>query len=207
MPIINQKWPNTLLPVTCDFGRDRNHFEMITPRSLSPKIIVQQRPLWTCKLTWRLPLSSLPEFRYWMDGLEGQQGSVQLWDFTQPLRTEWDGVPIAVRVAAAIGATTVSLKSFPLVAGQQIRRGEYIQFGRRLYMIDNTTAVNATTGNANAILSTPLLAAVAVNEPATIPRAACEMQLMSGGWSTSFAQADGFFTASADFLETVSDYA
>ena len=206
MPLINQKWPLTLLPATCDFGRDRNDFEMISPRNLSPKNIIQQRPLWTCSLTWRLPLSSLAEFRYWMDGLEGQQGSVQLWDFGQPIRTEWESSGINVRVAAAVGATTVAIRGFPLVAGQQLRRGERIQFGRRLYLIDQTTNINAANGLANAIISTPLLTAVAPNDVVTIPRASCEMQLVRGSWSASGSAGDGFLTASAEFIETVSDY-
>lgn len=86
MAIINQRWPRDLCPESCVFGRQRNDVRQISPRSQKPTIIRQGgRPLYSAECTWRLPNTKrLAKLRYWLEQLDGFNGSVQLWDFGNP---------------------------------------------------------------------------------------------------------------------------
>lgn len=86
MTLVNARWPDRLTPSQCTWGRARNDVVFSNPYSHAVTgVVVRGRPLWTARLTWRLPPSSrLAELRYWLDALDGVRGSVQLWDFAHP---------------------------------------------------------------------------------------------------------------------------
>ena len=89
MTIVNQRWPRTLCPESCRFGRSRNDILQASPRTRYENVIVQGRPLWTAELSWRVPVGpEAMQLRYLLDGVDGYRGSVQIWDFSLP-RPEW----------------------------------------------------------------------------------------------------------------------
>jgi hypothetical protein len=80
--ILNTRWPRTLIPKSCTFGRTRNDVIQVSPASRQTTVIRRGRPLWTAKLTWEVGADWRGELlRYWLEGLDGANGSVQIWDF------------------------------------------------------------------------------------------------------------------------------
>lgn len=85
MAIINARWPRALAPDTCRFGRSRNDKLQISPATRQHSVLRSGRPLWGAQLSWSLPNGDkLAELRYFLEGLDGFTGSVQLWNFATP---------------------------------------------------------------------------------------------------------------------------
>lgn len=85
MAIINQRWPRGIAPTTQKFSRSRNDIIQESARTRVTTTIVQGRPLWAAECTWTMPnTDKLAKLRYWLEALQGYQGSVQLWDFFAP---------------------------------------------------------------------------------------------------------------------------
>lgn len=83
--IINTRWPRDINPKSVVFGRSRNDQMQESPRTRETKLIVMGRPLWSAQCTWEFPNSDkLAKLRWYLDGLQGFRGSVQMWDFGQP---------------------------------------------------------------------------------------------------------------------------
>ena len=203
--LLATNWPSTLPPATCEFGRSRNHVEQRSPRSRLPTVVVQARPLWACSLSWRLPATSANELRWHLENLEGRRGTVLFPDFNAPTRTDLTGFTITAQSAASAGATSLTITGLPINLTPAVRRGELIQAGRRLYIIAADANSNAS-GVATLTLTTPLVFAVAAAAATPLLTPRVEMRMVAGGWSTARRAEDGYITARADFLETVSDY-
>ena len=211
MPILNVRWPREYAPETCRFGRARNDIAQESPRTRNRKIIRQGRPLWSAELSWTLPNnSSLAALRYWLEGLDGFNGSVQIWDFASP-RPEhspspahWaEGVVLTLGTAALANATSIALTGLTpsTIAALQ---GQYVQIGRRLYLV--AADVTASGGGAATInIVTPLIAAAPIGTEVRFSEAACDMELISQEFSGSARAGDGFVSVSANFRETVVD--
>lgn len=203
--IVNTAWLGSLRPTTCEWGRVRNQIEQRSPRSRVSTIIAQMRPLWFCKLTWRMPGDFGNDLRWHLENLEGQRGSVLLWDFGATPRNDLLTNTLTVRVAALVNATSVQIQGAPVSVAALFARGELIQIARRLYMISATVASDAS-GFATLTLTTPLLAAASVGAAVTAVNPRVEMRMVEASWSNARRAEDGVFTARAEFIETVSDY-
>lgn len=205
MAIINQRWPSDLAPRTCKFTRSRNDIRLRSPRTREPTVIRQGRPLWTCDLTWELPNNDkLAKLRYWLEGLDGFAGSVQLWDFAAP-------APINAASIAngnipnfnAVGTTAVFADTMP-VSTTMGAQGQYVQIGRRIYTL--TSACTTTvTGTAFVNITPGLLAETAPGDVVRFYQAACEMELAEQDFDEQATAGDGLITVSARFIETVND--
>lgn len=233
MAIINQRWPTTLLPQSCKFGRTRNDVRQYSPRTRQDTVITMGRPLWTAECTWRVAqnTATAAALRRWLEALDGFRGSVQIWDFSAPQNTtgypaqaiNWvnggvaywwinggilypwnNSITRTANAAATAGATSVALAGFAASQVGAVIMGQYIQIGRRLYLSD--TDVNANgSGVATVTLQTPLLANVANGDTIRLSAAACEMQLASQDWSGSATAGGGFVDVTATFIESVDD--
>lgn len=125
----------------------------------------------------------------------------------------WGGLPshwqldatISVAANAAIGATSVQFSGLAASTIAAVQ-GQYIQIGRRLYLVA-ATAMTDGTGAVTIALAQPLLAAVTIGDPARLIEAACEMRLASQDWDSSARAGDGLIVVSAKFIETVQDFA
>lgn len=54
-----------------------------SPRSRQSTIVRQGRPLWKAEVSWSVPnTDKLAKLRYYLEALDGFNGSVQIWDFT-----------------------------------------------------------------------------------------------------------------------------
>jgi hypothetical protein len=110
---------------------------------------------------------------------------------------------VQVASGAAVGATSIALKG--LAASQPAAvQGQPLQIGRRLYLAGADVTADGS-GNATITLTTPLLAAAAVDDVARLAEAACEMRLAEQQWSEE-ASAGGLVNVSASFIETVTDF-
>jgi hypothetical protein len=112
MTLINERWPCDLLPDSCSFGRSRNDVLQTSPRTRQTKVIQQGRALWSASLTWALhDPRDVARLRYYLENLEGFSGSVQLWDFFEP---------ISARITYPDGATCATAESnFEFNNGEQ----------------------------------------------------------------------------------------
>lgn len=237
MAIVNQRWPRDICPDTCVFGRSRNDVRQSSPRSRKATIVRQGRPLWSARLSWSLPNTErLAKLRYWLEALDGFNGSVQIWNFgsfrpegitlattdSEGQRIFWTHLgtrapftyfslpshwvldsTVPVAVAAAANATSIQLSGLAASAIAAVQ-GQYIQIGRRLYLV---TALATTNGSGAATISiTPgLIEAAAVGDPVRLVEAACEMQLVEQNWDENARANDGLISVSASFLESVSN--
>lgn len=85
MVFVNQRWPRDICPQSCVFGRTRNDFRQESARTRKATVIRQGRPLYRAECTWALPRTQrLAKLRYWLEQLDGYNGSVQIWDFANP---------------------------------------------------------------------------------------------------------------------------
>lgn len=85
MAIINQRWPRDIRPEICSFGRTRNDIRQTSPRTRQASVIKLGRPLWSAECSWSLGnTEKLAKLRYWLEALEGYNGSAQIWDFASP---------------------------------------------------------------------------------------------------------------------------
>lgn len=120
-----------------------------------------------------------------------------------PYHWNYAGPYPLVATAAAIGATSIALKSLDpskIVALQ----GQYIQIGRRIY-IASANVTSDGSGNATLTFFPGLLAAAAVDAEVRLVEAACEMELADQNFKASARAGSGLNTVSATFVETVTD--
>lgn len=239
MALINVRWPSDLTPETCEFGRSRNDILQLSPRTRKEKVIRQGRPLWAARVSWSMPNTQrLAKLRFYLEGLDGYAGSVQLWDFsspypfgldlatltgaeqvrlrwtntgTSPLWT-WAGLPshwtpgntVLLAQSLAVGATTFQIYGLEPSKLATVQ-GQYIQIGRRLYVVTGN-ATSSASGVAAVTIQTPLLAAAAVNDPVRLVEAGCEMRLAAQEWKADAGAGQGLVRVSASFIETVEDF-
>lgn len=79
------RWPTTLLPRSCVWGRSRNparSMNAITQRSFASQ---RARPLWTCEVFWDLLPEQAPPFRLIMEAMDGGVTPYVMWDFANGL--------------------------------------------------------------------------------------------------------------------------
>jgi hypothetical protein len=216
MTILNQRWPNDLIPEACQFGRSRNDQLQVSPRTRETHVIRMGRPLWSAELSWTMPSgNTLAKLRYWLEELDGFAGSVQIWNFAAPhpmpigttaLPTHWQaGSTVQIAAGASINATSVALKG--LQASQPaVKQGQPIQIGRRIYIA--AADVNADgSGNATVGLTGGLLAAAVTNDIVRLRDAACEMRLAEQSFTEETEAQTGWTRIRASFVETVTDFA
>lgn len=87
-----KKWTSYDLPMplSCDFGRDRNDDVLLSSRTRIETVMVKGRPLWTAKMTWdRIEWRDAWVLRQVVEALKGSRNAIQIWDFTRttPLGT------------------------------------------------------------------------------------------------------------------------
>jgi hypothetical protein len=192
MALTGSTWPTTLMPASCKFGRDRQEHNLSSPHDRSRQIIRRGRPLWMAEVEWRLRPELVSEWRYWIDGLEGQAGNIIIWDFASDLKTT-PGTPL-VKTAGSIGDTSVATKGWT-ASTTVLQDGGWIQFGTRLYIASGAVTSNGS-GDATVTLSRPLLSAVSVNQTLKIVNAGCEMRLVDSQWSGSRSIGTGLWPSS-----------
>lgn len=124
----------------------------------------------------------------------------------------WSGLPSHWQLdatvpasAAAAGATSINLTGLAANTLAAVQ-GQYIQIGRRLYLVAATVSTDGT-GAATITLAQPLLAAVSGGDPVRLVEAACEMRLASQEWDSRSRAGDGLTVVSAKFIETSQDFA
>lgn len=215
MAIINQRWPDTLSPETCRFGRSRNDVPQVSPRTRQTTLIRMGRPLWAADLSWSLQSGeTLDELRYWLEALDGFAGSVQLWNFAAPypraigaaVPTHWAlGATVQVAANAALNATSVQLKGLQ-ASSPAVVKGQRVQFARRAYVVA-ASASSDGSGNVTITLLSGLLAAVVTNDAVRLSQAGCEMRMESSDFDETGDAGSGLIRVSASFVETVVDYA
>lgn len=79
------RWPTTLLPRSCSWGRSRNPartMNAITQRAFASQ---RARPLWAAEVAWDLLPEQLPAFRLIMEAMDGGVVPYVLWDFANPV--------------------------------------------------------------------------------------------------------------------------
>lgn len=81
---MTSRWPETLQPANCEFGRQRNDAIPESPTSRKRQIVRRGRPLWTSKTTWRVPASRVSEMRYQLERLDGGRQAVRVRDYADP---------------------------------------------------------------------------------------------------------------------------
>jgi hypothetical protein len=236
MTILNTRWPRVLAPETCVFGRSRNDIAQESPRSRQRNYIRQGRPLWSAECTWSAPNTDrIAQLRWWLDGLEGYSGSVQIWDFASwrpdglPLATtsgesprifwthlgnrapfNWAGMPSHWQLDVTVPASAASAGATSIVVTGLAANALAAIQGQyvqigRRLYLVDQGATANGAGSATIQLSTPLLAAIAGGTLVRFAEAACEMELVSQSWSSSARAGDGFMSVSASFRETVMD--
>lgn len=200
MPILNTRWPEGLAPDRCHFGRSRNDILSISPYTRQEHLIKRGRPLWKTSLSWSVHTKALEaELRYYLDELEGFAGAVYLWDFASRQNTTSLASPTYTCVASA---ASFAITGLPVSATIAVR-GDYMQAGRRLYVLTQNLVSDAS-GNGTAVPTTLPLDTAATS--VRFVRAACEMRLASQQWDTERSAGDGFMRVSAEFVETVEDF-
>jgi hypothetical protein len=236
MTILNARWPRDLSPETCIFGRSRNDVAQESPRSRLRTVIRQGRPLWHAECSWSLPNTDrLAQLRYWLDGLEGYSGAVQIWDFAswrpdglpQTNATvenprifwtylgnrapfSWAGMPSHWQLDAIVTGVAAGAGSTSVTVQGLTPFGLAIVQGQyvqvgRRLYIAADGASANSAGNAIIPLTTPLLDNIATGIHVRFAEAACEMELTSQSWGASARAGDGFVSISATFRETVTD--
>jgi hypothetical protein len=124
-------------------------------------------------------------------------GAATLWSF--------GGAGAKLAAGAGAGATSFTVTGFAagIVAAIQ---GQAIQIGRRRYVVA-ADAVTDGAGTATITILGGLITAAAANDVVRMQYAACEMQLAAPDYDNSATAADGFIRVSAQFTETVEDFA
>lgn len=240
MALINVRWPSDLTPETCEFGRSRNDILQLSPRTRKEKVIRQGRPLWAARVSWSMPNTQrLAKLRYYLEGLDGYSGSVQLWDFSSPYPfgldlatltgTEkvrlrwtnsgasplwtWAGLPshwvpgntVQLGQNVAAGDTTFNLQGLEASKLAAVQ-GQYIQIGRRLYVVTDNATSNGS-GVVTITIQTPLLASGSTGDVVRLVEAGCEMRLAAQDWQADAGAGQGLVRVSASFIETFQDFA
>jgi hypothetical protein len=133
-------------------------------------------------------------------------GSETVWTYGGSA-TNWsfggNGAKLAGAVVAGATSFTVSGFAAGIVAAVQ---GQAIQIGRRRYVVAADAVTNGA-GTATVTILGGLIAAAPENETVRMRLAACEMQLAAPDYDDSATAADGFIRVSAQFIETVEDFA
>ena len=75
------RWPETLQPAECKFGRMRNDAILESPTSRKRQIVRRGRPVWNASITWRVLPHRVSEARYQMERLRGGADIVRLRDY------------------------------------------------------------------------------------------------------------------------------
>jgi hypothetical protein len=85
-------------------------------------------------------------------------------------------------------------------------QGQYVQIGRRLYLVTADASSNVS-GAATITITPGLISAGAANDEVRFVEAACEMRLERQEWDFSGGYRQGVVRVSASFVETVEDFA
>lgn len=210
MAILNQRWPTDLQPASCKFSRIRNDQMQISPVSRQAKMLRMGRPLWQAECTWVLRSHrELAKLRWWLEGLDGYAGSVQIWDFKSPrplyenAPTHWaDGATVTLAANAALGATSLQLSGLE-ASKIAVVQGQYVQVGNRLYLANADVTADGA-GLATISINPGLLAAATAGAAIRLSQAACEMRLEEQNWPQDGAYGTTV-TVSARFVETADD--
>lgn len=204
MAITNQRWPTDLAPETCTFTRTRNDARQVSPISRQATVLRFGRPLWQAELTWTVGNDARGEkLRYWLEGLDGFVGTVQLWDFNSFAIGGIVMGTTTLSANAAVNATSVSVQS-SVNSARLAYAGGYVQIGRRLYTCANDV-VTGSTGAATFDIQQKLVVAANSGDALRFQQAACEMQLVDQNWAVSGNATSGLKSVRASFLETVTD--
>jgi hypothetical protein len=232
--LIAERWPDALCPTACLFGRSRNDIEQVSSRSRFKTIVAQGRPLWTCELTFAKGSGvDLSELRWYIEGLQGKRGTVMLWDWNVDFPTgtgsiggtsaviplhwsngastfTWSGSKtwtapgsFSVYQYSAVGTFNIYVKG--LLPNQRVlARGDYIQVGKRLYLVDDD-AISTPSGHATVTLMTPLISQANSGSEIRLYRAACEMSLANQEWGIRGQGGNPYREVTLSFIETVED--
>jgi hypothetical protein len=103
------------------------------------------------------------------------------------------------------GSTLVPLMSMPPSA-TLLKRGEYIQFGRRLYLLKSDLVADSE-GFGSAEISTALITDADESTEVRVTRAGCEFRLARQSWESEREAGNPFGKFSAEFVETEYDVA
>lgn len=88
------RWPTTLMPCRCKFGRSRVPSVQISGQSQQAVVSPRGRPLWSADVGWDLLESQVPPFRRIMEDMDGSNVFRIVWDFANPwpsLSSRWEG--------------------------------------------------------------------------------------------------------------------
>lgn len=120
------------------------------------------------------------------------------------LPSHWvSGATVTVNANAAVGATSVIVQGLQ-ASKPAVVAGQYVQFGRRLYIA--AADANSNGGGVATIeLTSGLLAAANAFDTARLVEAACEMELIDQDISEAADASDGMVSVRARFRETVED--
>lgn len=83
------RWPTTLLPTSCKFGRSRNPIFQISQTSFIEATTPRGRPLWSAECEWELQRSEVDAWRRQIAILNGGGASIVIWDFANPFPSLW----------------------------------------------------------------------------------------------------------------------
>lgn len=199
MALSNFSWPETIQPESCRFVRVWPDKIIESPVTRTHQTIRRGRPMWQAELNWKLRPYNVAQWRYVIDGLEGQAGDILIRDFgSQDAVTK--GTPL-VSGGAAKGAVSFAARLWtPSVL--VLSAGQLISIGARLYCV----AANVTadgSGNATVTIDQGLIQDTPADAAITVTRPACRMRLASAEWSGSRSAQDGLWTCSARFEEDV----
>lgn len=168
------------------------------------------RPLWQAECTWVLRSHrELAKLRWWLEGLDGYAGSVQIWDFKAPRPlyetppTHWaDGATVTLAADAAVGATSIDLSGLE-ASKIAVVQGQYVQVGNRLYLANADVTADGA-GLATIGLNPGLFVAATAGAAIRLSQAACEMRLEQADWPQDGAYGQNV-SVSARFVETADD--
>jgi hypothetical protein len=115
--------------------------------------------------------------------------------------------PFFWTIPAVIGSRQVVIIFPPSAYNATIlKKGDYIQLKRRLYIVAADVVVYPTTAGTPVFLTTPTLDTLVSTDEVRIRKAACEMRLIEGSWSMTRNANQGYETCKASFMETSQNF-
>lgn len=87
------RWPSTLQPVSCMFGRDRNEAQQTDTASRWHYANQRSRPLWMCEASFEIHRDDESAFRDLIETADGQRTPYMIWDFSNPFPCLHPAIP------------------------------------------------------------------------------------------------------------------
>lgn len=82
--VVPRRWPATICPNFCEFGRSRFHtLQNQNASGYETTVNIEARPLWGCRLSWeRIEDVDAQRLQGLLDQLSECRVAIQIWDFT-----------------------------------------------------------------------------------------------------------------------------